>query len=421
MLIIELNEFDPKFLKDKALKLGLQNILYFLDLNHSETFTLENKEHHGLDPWVQWVSIHSGLPFSKHKIARLGDTKSQINKQIWNKISEYKRSKWGVWGVMNAPCGDDSGRCFFVPDPWSFDEKAYPNELNQFISLPKYMAKNYLSPKSSEVLKNILKTSLFMIKSIGNGYSRKICKFFLKGIFMTGINIHSLTTILDYINCLYFIKYRNKYNPDFSLIFLNHIAHLQHHFWGVNNQLNKQMKFGLIICNEILGELKKIINRDEPIILINAIKQKNISNQGSYVYRQKNPETLMKKFIPYKCQVNQNMTNDGTLTFNEIKNADKSEEFLKQISLKLKKCNLFYIERLSSKKIFYQIEIDDLINEDEKIIFNGTEINFYEYIELITERTGAHVPNGDLFYDNIYFPDKIENHKLFEYILNGFL
>ena len=171
-----------------------------------------------------------------------------------------------------------------------------------------------------------------MIKNIGNGYSRKICKFFLQAIFMTGINIHSLTTIFDYISCLYFIKYKKKYNPNFSLIFLNHIAHLQHHFWGINNQLNKQMKFGLIICNEILGELKKITNKDESIILINALKQKNISNQGSYVYRQKNPENLIKKFIPYKCQVNQNMTNDGTLTFNEINNADKSGKFLKEIS-----------------------------------------------------------------------------------------
>ena len=126
MLIIELNEFDPEFLKDKALKLGLENIVYFLELEYSETFTLEVEEHHGLDPWVQWVSVHSGIPFSKHNIARLADTKKQKSKQIWNKIAEYNESKWGVWGVMNAPCGDDLGRCFFVPDPWSFDEIAHP-------------------------------------------------------------------------------------------------------------------------------------------------------------------------------------------------------------------------------------------------------------------------------------------------------
>ena len=75
MLVIELNEFNPNYLKRFAKKLKLRNILYFLNLEHSETYTKDKKEHHGLDPWVQWVSIHSGLPFSKHKISRLGQTK----------------------------------------------------------------------------------------------------------------------------------------------------------------------------------------------------------------------------------------------------------------------------------------------------------------------------------------------------------
>ena len=106
---------------------------------------------------------------------------------------------------MNAPCGSNKGRCFFVPDPWSFDEKAYPYSINQFTSLPKYMAKNYVSPEISKILKYSLKTALFMSRNIFSSLSIKIIKYFLKGIFISGINIHSFTTLLDYINCLYFI------------------------------------------------------------------------------------------------------------------------------------------------------------------------------------------------------------------------
>tara|TARA_Y200000002_G_scaffold44825_2_gene32466 strand:- start:922 stop:2211 length:1290 start_codon:yes stop_codon:yes gene_type:complete len=420
LLVVELNEFDPVFLRKNAIKLKLQNILYFLNLNYTETFTLEEKEHHGLDPWVQWVSIHSGLPFSKHKIARLGQTKKQNNIQIWNKLGENYKLTWGVWGVMNAPCGNNKGRCFFVPDPWSFDEIAYPSSLNQFISLPKYMAKNYLSPELSKVFKYFLKTSIFMSRNICSGLTRKIFKYFLKAILVTGINIHSLTTLLDYINCLYFIKYKNKYNPNFSIIFLNHIAHLQHHFWNKQDKLDNQMKYGLIICNEILGELKKSTSKDEPLLLLNGLKQKNVFGHGFYLYRQKHPENFIKQFITFKCSVNQNMTNDGTLKFDEIKSADKAEKLLKEIKLKLKKCRLFYIERLSSKEIFYQMEFSDLINKNEKIIFNEKEINFFEHIELFAERTGVHIPSGDIFYKNIDFPNKLENHEIFKYIEKKF-
>ena len=420
MLVVELNEFDPVFLEKNAKKLKLKNILYFLNLNYSETFTLESKEHHGLDPWVQWVSIHSGLPFSKHKIARLGQTKTQKNKQIWNKLGDYYKLKWGVWGVMNAPCGSKKGRCFFVPDPWAFDEKAYPDKLNEFISLPKYIAKNYLTPEISEFLKYFLKTAIFMTKNIFSVLSIKIFKYFLKGMFITGINIHSLTTLLDYINCLYFIKYKKKYNPNFSIIFLNHIAHLQHHFWNKQNKLHNQMKYGLIICNEILGELKKNNPKDDPLLLLNGLKQKNVFGQGIYLYRQKDPKKFIKQFISFKCSVNQNMTNDGTLKFDKIKNTDIAENLLKKIKLKLKKCRLFYIERLSPNQLFYQIEIYDFINKNEKIVFNEKEISFFEHIELIAERTGVHIPSGDIFYKNIDLPHKIENHEIFNYIENKF-
>lgn len=420
MLVVELNEFDPVFLEKYAIKLELKNILYFLSLNYTETFTKEETEHHGLDPWVQWVSIHSGLPFSKHKIARLGQTKTQKNKQIWNKLGDNYNLKWGVWGVMNAPCGSKKGRCFFVPDPWSFDEIAYPYILNQFISLPKYIAKNYLSPEISEIIKYFLKTAIFMAKNIFSRLSIKIFKYFLKGMFITGINIHSLTTLLDYINCLYFIKYKKKYNPNFSIIFLNHIAHLQHHFWNKQNKLHNQMKFGLIICNAILGELKNNTYKNESLLLLNGLKQKNVFGQGLYVYRQKNPKKLINQFISFKCSVNQNMTNDGTLKFDETKSADRAEKLLKEIKLKLNKSRLFYIERLSSNQLFYQIDIYDLINENEKILFNKKEINFFEHIELIAERTGAHIPTGDIFYKNIEIPNRIENHKIFEYIENKF-
>ena len=53
MLIIELNEFDPNFLREASELLELKNIKKILKLNHSKTTTNEKIEHHGLDPWVQ--------------------------------------------------------------------------------------------------------------------------------------------------------------------------------------------------------------------------------------------------------------------------------------------------------------------------------------------------------------------------------
>ena len=365
---------------------------------------------------MQWVSIHSGLPFSKHKIARLGQTKDQKNKQIWHKISENNLIKWGVWGAINATSGDNKGKCFFFPDPWSYDEIAYPNSLNQLLSLPRYIALNYLSPKVLEIIKYALKNFLFFIKNIGSGINRKILIKSFQALMMTGINIDSLTTMFDYISCLYFIKFKKKYKTEFSIIFLNHIAHLQHKFWIKNAKISNQMKFGLIICDEILGELKNNIDLGEPLILLNGLRQKNVYKKGYFIYRQKDPIKFFKKFLPIRCIVKQNMTSDGTLIFDSKNDANKAELLIKQIKLKNKKCRLFYIERISTNKIFYQIDIFKKISKNEKIVLNKNYFDFYKDIELIAERTGAHIPKGDLYYKNINFPKVLENHKVYDFI-----
>ena len=88
MLIIELNEFCPKYLAENAEKLNLENIKKVLNLNHSFTISPEKKEFDGLDPWVQWVSIHNGNSFAKHGIKNLGQNNKESVEQIWNTLSD---------------------------------------------------------------------------------------------------------------------------------------------------------------------------------------------------------------------------------------------------------------------------------------------------------------------------------------------
>ena len=88
LLQIELNEFDPVFLRSQAEILGLSNIIRFLDFEHTVTNTHDKVEHQGLDPWVQWVNIHVGMPSIEHGIKRLGDTSRQNSPQIWETLAK---------------------------------------------------------------------------------------------------------------------------------------------------------------------------------------------------------------------------------------------------------------------------------------------------------------------------------------------
>ena len=131
LTIIELNEFNLDLLKDYAFRFNLVNIQDILKSKVITTFSKDKKEHFGLDPWVQWVSIHTGLPSEVHKIKALGTGNQLVFNQIWDVLVKNKISV-GIWGAMNSVYRKSNLLKFFIPDPWSYNELCHPSELNEF-------------------------------------------------------------------------------------------------------------------------------------------------------------------------------------------------------------------------------------------------------------------------------------------------
>ncbi len=419
MLIIELNEFCPEFLKDTSKKLNLKNLEKIFNFKHTLTYTNEKKEFHGLDPWVQWVGIHNGVPLSKHGVKRLGIKSNKSSNQIWNTLSKRKNISWVVTGVMNSNLGNKEGCISFFPDPWSSHENAYPKELNNLLELSRYVAKNYLSLNYYQLLKKSLKTLKFFLRRENLNLSRIMFLKVFQSFFSPGINIHTLTTLLDYLLVLYFCRERSKRNPDFSIIFLNHIAHLQHHFWLESPYVHPQMEHGLKICDEIFEKLLKSITDDkEKILIINALKQKRSGLDGIQVYRQIDPKNVLNKLNIRDVIIEQNMTNDGNLIFKTKAKADKAYQIISKCHLNTGE-KLFYVERISKFRIFMQLDLNHIIKEETVIISDGNVIPFYELFSNLS-RTGSHIPEGDIFSKNIKIPEKIENHEIYKYIYDSF-
>ena len=71
LIFLELNEinFDlvEKYSKDSKFKFF--NKHFFKQLRS----TFSEKNNSNLEPWIQWVSVHTGLDAEGHKIFRLGD------------------------------------------------------------------------------------------------------------------------------------------------------------------------------------------------------------------------------------------------------------------------------------------------------------------------------------------------------------
>src|SRR5262249_9586978 len=153
------------------------------------------------------------------------------------------------------------------------------------------------------------------------------------------------------------VQLRRKLDPSLSLIFLNHIAHLQHQFWTPGPAPHPEMRLGLELSNAMFGLLLTNRREEEAVLVMNGLKQQNVAGKGFYVYRQKNPQKAVEGLGILKARVEQCMTNDANLLFDTGEDADRAVAILDRCQLS-DGHKAFYVERINRTSVFYQCSLD---------------------------------------------------------------
>jgi len=126
VILLEFNELSQP-LMDKFMAQGkLPNFRRLHD--EALVYTTDAQEQPpNLEPWIQWVTVHSGLPFRQHGVFHLGDGHKLRQKCIWDVLSDCK-FRVAVCGSMNVRY-DLPVNGYILPDPWTFGVAPYPSAL----------------------------------------------------------------------------------------------------------------------------------------------------------------------------------------------------------------------------------------------------------------------------------------------------
>lgn len=169
-----------------------------------------------------------------------------------------------------------------------------------------------------------------------------------------------------------------------------------------------------------MGLLLGSLRRDEAVLLTNGLCQKNVYGLGHAVYRQKTPELIPDTLgIKYR-RVEQGMTHDAHVLVDDIAAGDRAEALLKSCRLETTGMPTFYVERSDDRRIFYQIDIKEVVANDAMFIWSDGRRRFADLFEEIALRTGAHVPEADLYVSGITAPAELYNHQLFDLVTGYF-
>ena len=116
LLLIELNEVNFDFV-GRYVAQGELPALAGLLSKHGLIETSSETEYAHLEPWIQWVTAHTGKTFAEHGVFRLGDIVEHDLDQIWEQLERAGLSV-GAISPMNAK-NRTRNAAFFVPDPWT--------------------------------------------------------------------------------------------------------------------------------------------------------------------------------------------------------------------------------------------------------------------------------------------------------------
>jgi hypothetical protein len=416
ILLVELNEFNTGLFEAAARDHSLKNIQKVCAWKKTETLTEDTYDSGFLEPWSQWVSIHTGKSSAQHGINHLGDVPNMQYPQIWESLGRAGISS-GIWGVMNGSRRETKNCVFFVPDPWTFSENAYPAELNGFLSLLRYAAQHYTNLSPFRLAKEALRFSWSVLREVPFREILSAIGQLLRSILKYGPKNFVFFMAFEELSAAIFLERRKKHAPDFQLVFLNTIAHIQHHYWAHPSKLSPQLLHGFESIDRILGKIFASHVPGEAILFLNGLSQMNSNHETPWIlYR---PTSLGKLLAAAKLPVGRVeplMSYDAHIFFANKTSRDLAAHALAAATVDGEK--LFFIESDSvvGEKLFIRVDYTAETEPRDLIEVNGEKIDFFSHFKKIVRRTGKHVPHGAIYSLGMELPEKMMNHELPEKI-----
>ncbi|WP_417848359.1 hypothetical protein [Thalassoglobus sp.] len=418
LVLIEFNELCPSLVEKFIHEGHLPN---FKKLQSESHVYVTDAEETGesLNPWVQWVTVHTGLRADEHQVTTLSQGNQVENKSIWDVLSDRGCRIW-VCGSMNAgyklPLDG-----YLLPDAWSTGIEPTPKgEFTPFYEYIRNAVQEHTNPSSTEcsskefvtyLLKHGL--SLFTLTRL----ARQIVTERFRNIGW------KRAMLLDQIQFDVFKYYFKKTKPHFSTFFINSTAHYQHCYWREMDPSSFILpptpedvaKYGGAILegyknmDELIGKFLKLAGDKTTLVFCTALSQQpypDSDNEGGrHYYRIKKSNLLVEKLgLSETFQYEPVMAEQFCLNYQSTEDASFADSHLSTFTVQDDRVfsdgrnRLFHTSRKGGR-LMVQCRCTKTVPADTRIhCSGGAEIPFFDvFYKVESVKSARHHPDGMLW------------------------
>ena len=399
MIVLALNELNMEYIKRYNSIGKLPNFKLLIDNGLHETTS--EKVYELLEPWIQWTTVHTGLTYDEHKVYRLGDIVDRPDLRQYFEELESQGITIGTISPFNAANRLRRAK-FFVPDPWTqtpssggFLVKKLSRSVSRFVN----------SNASGKVgLADIfwLLAGFVLLVRI-----KRWCTIFKMGMKFRKPGVKA--AILDMILLEVFVKLHKRTKPQFSHLFFNAGAHVQHHYLFNSEVYDGPFKNPEWYCpqgwdpvyvvletyDRIIGDL---LNTKEQIIGITGLHQVPHETESYYWRPFAHDQFLKLMGIKHDFNVIPRMSRDFLIELNSNEDAAEIESILKSYVDNINGNLVFSVDN-RGKSLFVEVVYDKDITDQLSFKSNlGNEIyDLKKKLVFVAIKNGKHDGMGYVF------------------------
>tara|TARA_A100001011_G_C14316605_1_gene848267 strand:+ start:3246 stop:4538 length:1293 start_codon:yes stop_codon:yes gene_type:complete len=402
VIFVQLNEINFD-IANAYIKKGY-NLNFLKKVLEEGIDTFENEDYENLEPWIQWFSIFKGKPFKEHRVFRLGDGLQFPGDNVFSDLTNKLKIKCGAISPMNIS-GRNINFDFFIPDPWSNENiqgnlslKLINDSIKQGVNDNSGRGLNFVN-KVKLLIGLLINLNLTELKSIFKFYKKIKNLSFRKALF------------LDYLLVILQRSLTKKNKTQFTSIFLNAGAHIQHHYlfnskvihkkhnlenpsWYIDKTLDP-LGEALLFYNDILNSYQK---DGYKIILMTGLQQVPY-DKINYYYRLSNHKNFLKFLDIKNKKILPRMTRDFEIIFENNIDRDKCIDKLDNITDE-KGIKIFNEIEIREKSIFSSLTYNKEIKKSKLFKLGKREFILSDYVNFVALKNGKHDKKGKLFISN---------------------
>ena len=394
-ILLGLNELNFDYIKFYINQGLLTNFKKILDIQ-PPIETVSEDDYKLLEPWVQWVTIHTGKTFEEHKVFRLGDV---VNNPKLSQIFEELEAEGLSVGAVSPFNAENrlNNPAFFVPDPWTKTEtsgnwivKALYQAVHQSVN---DNAKSKLNFKSMISLG--LGLLLYVPLLRWSHYLKTIFKLKKPG---------AKAIILDSLLADVHLTLWKKHKSDFSNLFLNSGAHIQHHYLFNSKAYQGNLKNPVWYCPDGFDPLIQILSeydyqlgkllklKDVKLIIATGLHQQPHEHLTFYWRLKEHVKFAEMIGIENFSEILPRMSRDFLVKFNDEKDAVNAEKLLNSFYDSNDNVKIFEVDNRGTS-LFVELVYPNDIDESDSIYSKETKATlekFKSYLAFVAIKNGEH-------------------------------